>query len=68
MIPKALQERADVLGLKVTRPKNRSAAFEVEVLAPDGEVIYSHAQIVVAAWLDGAIWAAKVHERIDPRS
>lgn len=60
MIPKHLKERAEPLGLKITRPKGRSGLFEVRpVHGPkDDAPIFMSYQTGVLAWLMGVEWEA----------
>lgn len=60
MIPQALQERAEPLGLKITRVKDRSSMFRVEV--PDERAwicIFWGSSLQVETFLRGVQWAVE---------
>ena len=66
MIPTALQERAEALGLTITTVKGRSALFAVwlEPNPSASPAVFMDSQMGVRRWLEGAKWASEVF-RID---
>ena len=59
MIPKILKDRAEALGLKVTRKKDRPGMFEIRPIRSPKNTTPTAAgdEIGIMNWLAGARWA-----------